>query len=206
MRSSKFGFIRWYVKTLRKQYKRAKIIHQIKTENPTVTIEDDVVIISPQNLVLGKNVLIQKGTILHCGGKKWSNYKGKITLGDGCQIGPYCILYGAGEIEMKRGSGLAMGVRLIAQGGDLSRFKERDLSSVAIPLKFGKITLEEGVWISENSIVLRGVTIGKGAGTSPGSIVHKDVPPFKGVTAPPARIIQAVPQGHLNGKEEEVKI
>ena len=206
MRSGKFGFIRWYVKTLRKQYKRAKIIHQIKMENPTVTIEDDVTIINPQNLVLGKNVLIQKGTILHCGGKKWSNHKGKITLGDGCQIGPYCILYGAGEIEMKKGSGLAMGVRLIAQGGDLSRFKERDLSSVAIPLKFGKITLEEGVWISANSIVLRGVTMGKGAGTSPGSIVHKDVPPFKGVTAPPARIIQAVPQGHLNGKEEEVKI
>ena len=206
MRSGKIGFIRWYVKTLRKQYKRAKIIHQIKMENPTVTIEDDVLIISPQNLVLGKNVLIQKGTILHCGGKKWSNYKGKITLGDGCQIGPYCVLYGAGEIEMKRGSGLAMGVRLIAQGGDMSKFEGRDLSDAAIPLKFGKITLEEGVWLSADTIVLRGVTIGRGAGTSPGSIVHKDVPPFKRVIAPPARIIQAAPQGHLNDKEEEAKI
>ncbi len=82
MKSGKISFFRWYVKTLRKQYRMAKVIHQIKKENPTVTIEDDVLIISPQNLVLGKNVLIQKGTILHCGGKKWSNHKGKITLGE----------------------------------------------------------------------------------------------------------------------------
>lgn len=205
MRSVKFGFFRWYVKTLRKQYKRAKIIHQIKKENPTVNIEDDVLIISPQNLVLGKNVLIQKGTILHCGGKGWSNRQGKIILGDDCQIGPYCILYGAGGIEMKKGSGLAMGVRLIAQGGDLSKFEGRDLSDSAIPLKFGKIVIGEGVWISADAIVLLGVTIGKGAGVAPGAIVHKDVPPFKKVVAPPARVIQSTPQGHLNTKQEEEK-
>ncbi len=206
MKSGKISFFRWYVKTLRKQYRMAKIIHQIKKENPTVTIEDDVLIISPQNLVLGKNVLIQKGTILHCGGKEWSNYKGKITLGDGCQIGPYSILYGAGEIEMKKGSGLAMGVRLIAQGGDLSKFEGRDLSDSAIPLRYAKITIGEGVWISADAIVLLGVTIGKGAGVSPGAIVHKDVPPSKKAVAPPARIIQSIPEGHLNNTKEEEKV
>lgn len=206
MKSTKFGFFRWYVKTLRKQYKRAKIIHQIKKKNPTVNIEDDVLIISPQNLVLGKNVLIQKGTILHCGGKSWSNYQGKIILGDNCQIGPYSILYGAGGIEMKKGSGIAMGVRILAQGGDLSRFEGRDLSDSAIPLKFGKIVIEEGVWISANAIVLLGVTIGRGAGVAPGAIVHKNIPPFKKVVAPPARIIQSIPEGKLNSGQEKEKV
>lgn len=206
MRSTKFGFFRWYVKTLRKQYKRAKIIHQIKKGNPTATIEDDVLIISPQNLVLGKNVLIQKGTILHCGGKSWSNYKGKIILDDDCQIGPYSILYGAGEIEMKKGSGIAMGVRLIAQRGDLNKFEGRDLSDSAIPLKFEKIVLEEGVWVGSNAIILSGVTIGKGSIVSPGSIVNKDVPPFKMAVAPPARVIQSTPKGHINTKQEKEKV
>jgi acetyltransferase-like isoleucine patch superfamily enzyme len=206
MRSIKIGFFRWYIKTLRKQYKRAKILHQIKKANPTVTIEDDVLIISPQNLVLGKNVLIQKGTILHCGGKRWSNYQGKIILGDDCQIGSYCILYGAGEIEMKKGSGIAMGVRIIAQRGDLTKFEGRDLSTSAIPLKFEKVVLEEGVWVGANAIILSGVTVGRGSIISPGSIVNKDVPPFKMAVAPPARIIQSTPQGHLNLEQEKEKV
>ena len=132
------GFIRWFIRTLRREYKQAKIIQQIKRENPTVTIEEDVKIINPQNLFLGKNIVIQKGTILHCGGESWSNYQGKITIGVNCEIGPYCILYGAGEIEIKRGSGIAMGVRLLSQQLDISRQREEgnDISTSAIPLKF----------------------------------------------------------------------
>lgn len=189
------GFFRWYLRTIRKQYKQAKIINQIKKENPTVTIEDDVVIISPKNLVLGKNVIIQRGTILHCGGKSWSNYKGKISIGDNCQIGPYCILYGAGEIEIHRSSGIAMGAKILSQGVDITRaWKEsRDLSSSVIPLNFSKVVLEEGTWIGANVIVLPGVTIAKGSGASPGAVVHKDVPTYKWAAAPPARVIQSSP-------------
>jgi acetyltransferase-like isoleucine patch superfamily enzyme len=195
MRSANLGFFRWYFKTLKNQYKQAKIIYRIKQENPTVTIEDDVTIIGPQNLILGKNVVIQKGTILHCGGKSWSNYQGKITIGDNCQVGPYCILYGAGEIEMKMGSGLAMGVRVLSQQLDMSRVwrEGNDMSTSTIPLKFEKVVIEEGSWIAANAIILPGVTIGKGSGVSPGAIVHKNVPPFKLAFAPPARIIKSTP-------------
>jgi len=195
MSSENPGVFRWYFKTIRKQYKQAKIIQQIKKENPTVTIEDDVVIISPQNLILGKNVVIQKGTILHCGGKSWSNYRGKISIGDNCQIGPYCILYGAGEIEIQRSAGIAMGVRVLSQEGDMARgWKEgRDFSTSAIPLRFSKVVLEEGTWIGANAIILPGVTIGRGGGVSPGAVVHKDVPPFKFAVAMPTRVMQAAP-------------
>jgi len=205
MKREKLGFFSWYWKTLRKQYKKAKVIHQIKKENPTVNIEDDVLIISPQNLVLGKNVLIQKGSILHCGGKEWSNHKGKIILGDNCQIGPCSILYGAGEIEMKKGSGIAMGARIIAQGGDLSGFEGRDLSDSNIPLRFAKVTLEEGVWVGANAIIFMGVTVGRGVVVAPGALVHKDVPPFKMVVAPPARIIQSTPEGSLKPEPKKEK-
>lgn len=195
MRSANPGFFRWYLKTLRKLYKQAKIIHQIKRDNPTVNIEDDVLIISPKNLVLGKNVVIQKGTILHCGGKSWSNYGGKITIGDNCEIGPYCVIYGAGEVEMKSGSGIAMGVRLLSQEVDAARVwrEGRNLSTSKLPLRFAKVVLEEGVWIGANAIILPGVTIGKGGGVAPGAIVHKDIPPFKMALAPPARIIRSTP-------------
>lgn len=193
MSSTNPGFIRWYIRTLKRQYKQAKILQQIKRENPTVIIEEDVKIINPQNLVLGKNIVIQKGTVLHCGGESWSNYRGKITIGDNCEIGPYCILYGAGEIEIKRGTGIAMGARILSQQLDISRQREEgnDLSTSAIPLKFKKVVLEEGVWLGANAIILPGVTIGRGCGISPGAIVHKTVPPFKMAYAPPARVIKS---------------
>ncbi|MEE8380978.1 MAG: sugar O-acetyltransferase, partial [Thermodesulfobacteriota bacterium] len=73
-------------------------------------------------------------------------------------------------------------------------------------LRYAKITIGEGVWISADAIVLLGVTIGKGAGVSPGAIVHKDVPPSKKAVAPPARIIQSIPEGHLNNTQEEEKV
>jgi len=195
MKTAKPGFLRWYIRKLKKEYKEAKMLHQIKRENPTVTIEDEVRIISPHNLVLGKNIVIQRGTILNCGGMKWSNYTGKITIGDNCEIGPNCILYGAGEIEIGKGCGIAMGVTILSTQGDLARLFEegRNVSSSQVPMKYAKVVLEEGVWVTVNAIILPGVTLGKGAVIAPGAIVHKDVPPFKMALAPPARISQTAP-------------
>ena len=189
------GYIRWYIRTLRRQYKQAKILQQIRRENPTLTIAEDVKITNPQNLFLGKNIVIQKGTILHCGGESWSDYRGKITIGDNCEIGPYCILYGAGEIEIKCGSGIAMGSRILSQQLDISRQREEgnDLSTSAIPLKFEKVVLEEGVWLGADAIILPGVTLGRGCCITPGAIIHKNIPPFKMAYAPPARVIKSAP-------------
>lgn len=207
MKTAKPGFLRWYIKTLKKEYKEATILHHLKRENSTVTIEDDVRIIGPQNLVLGKNIVIQKGTILNCGGMKWCDYRGKITIGDNCEIGPYCILYGAGEIEIGRGCGIAMGSTILSQQGDLSKvFVEgRDVSSSRVPIKYDKVIIEEGAWIAAHVVIMPGITVGKGAVIAPGAIVHKDVPPFKMALAPPARISQSAPPQRETekGREEQ---
>ncbi len=205
MRYNKLQFLNWYVKNLKKKYRKAKVMRQIRLENPTAKIEDDVQIISPQNLKLGKNVLIQKGTILNCGGPRRSSRKGKITIGDNCQIGPYSILYGAGEIEMKAGSGIAMGVQLISQGVDFPRMEGRELSNSNLPLEFKKIVLEEGTYVGAGAIILLGVTIGRGGLVAPGAVVHKDIPPFKIAYAPPARIMRSAPMGSLNDAEDDGK-
>lgn len=42
----------------------------------------------------------------------------------------------------------------------------------------GKIILEDDTWIGYGSIILSGVTIGKGAIIGAGSIVAKDIPPY----------------------------
>src|SRR5688572_27148358 len=76
-----------------------------------------VVVKSPSRLTTGKGVQVQRGTLLHAGGKAWCGYSGHIRLGDGVRIGPHCVVYGAGGIEMGEHSHLGPGVKLMSQSG-----------------------------------------------------------------------------------------
>ena len=68
-------------------------------------------------------------------------------------------------------------------GGNAIRHKIPDFDS------FGKIVVEDWVYIGSNSIILPGVTIGEGSLVAAGSIVTKSVPPHSVVGGNPARLI-----------------
>jgi acetyltransferase-like isoleucine patch superfamily enzyme len=53
-------------------------------------------------------------------------------------------------------------------------------------------TLEEGVWVGCNSIILKGITVGRGAVVSTGSVVNKNVPPFTIVGGNPAKVLKEI--------------
>lgn len=52
------------------------------------------------------------------------------------------------------------------------------------------VSIGNHVWIGENSMVLKGVTIGDGAVVAAASVVTKDVPPHCLVAGTPARVIR----------------
>ena len=52
------------------------------------------------------------------------------------------------------------------------------------------IVIEDYAWIATNSMILSGVTIGKGAVVGAGSVVTKSVPPYQVVAGNPARIVK----------------
>lgn len=52
------------------------------------------------------------------------------------------------------------------------------------------IRIKDDAWIGMNSIILKGVTIGRGAVVGAGSVVTKDVPDFCVVAGNPAKIIK----------------
>lgn len=54
----------------------------------------------------------------------------------------------------------------------------------------GAVIIEDEVWLGANSIILSGVTIGKGAIVAAGSVVTKDVPPYTIVGGNPAKFIK----------------
>ena len=51
------------------------------------------------------------------------------------------------------------------------------------------IVIEDDVWIGFNSVILKGVTIGKGAVVGAASVVTKDVPPYVIVVGNPAKVV-----------------
>lgn len=52
------------------------------------------------------------------------------------------------------------------------------------------IRIESNVWICQNCMILKGVTIGKGALVAAGAVVTKDVPPYSVAAGNPARIVK----------------
>jgi len=54
----------------------------------------------------------------------------------------------------------------------------------------GPIIVEDDVWIGARSLILSGVTIGKGAIVAAGSVITKNVPPYSIVGGNPAKIIR----------------
>lgn len=55
---------------------------------------------------------------------------------------------------------------------------------------FRTILIDDGAWLGYGSIVLHGVSIGKGAVVAAGSVVTKDVPPLAIVAGNPARLVR----------------
>ena len=53
------------------------------------------------------------------------------------------------------------------------------------------IVLEDDVWVGANTLILPGVTIGKGSVIGAGSVVTKAIPPMVVAAGNPARIIKA---------------
>ncbi|MGH9270655.1 MAG: acyltransferase, partial [Ilumatobacteraceae bacterium] len=54
------------------------------------------------------------------------------------------------------------------------------------------IVIEDGAWIGARSLVLRGVTIGRGAVVGAGSVVVHDVPANAVVAGVPARVLRSL--------------
>jgi virginiamycin A acetyltransferase len=101
----------------------------------------------------------------------------KLTIGNYVSIGPGAqFLLGANH-QMKTLTTFPLYTRLIEPSN-------RDAPNN------GPIVIEDEVWIGTNSMILSGVTIGKGAMIAAGSIVTKNVAPYSIVGGVPAKLIR----------------
>lgn len=140
---------------------------------------------SPSRLYLGLDVVVQQGAILHAGGKAWCKYSGHIRLGDGVRIGPGCVVYGAGGVDLAPHVHLGPGAKLMSQAGRHSLNRE----TAEPDYNFEAITIGAGSWIGAGAVVLSGARLGRCVTVAPNSVASGEIPDFAVVAGNPGRVM-----------------
>ncbi len=133
----------------------------------------DIVFIGNQCAWFVSPNLYQNPTLI-IGNNTTLNYRNVISVEQKVQIGNNCLIAEEVKIFDNNSHGLDFRNRLLT--------KEE-----AKP-----IIISDHVWIGMNSIILKGVTIGKGAVIAAGSVVTKDVPSMALVAGNPAKVIKKI--------------
>jgi len=121
-------------------------------------------------------VKIGKGSTVHM----WCNFYDPthITIGEDTIIGDHAFLDGRDQLTIGNHVALASSVMIYNSQHDIDDEHFRPISKPVI--------IEDYVFIGPRSIILPGVTIGKGAVVAAGAVVSKDVAPFTVVGGVPA--------------------
>jgi maltose O-acetyltransferase len=74
--------------------------------------------------------------------------------------------------------------------GEVNIFtEEHDVQSPDFAVAGGPVVIEDYVYLATRSMILPGITVGRGAVVAAGAVVTKDVPPYAIVGGVPARVI-----------------
>lgn len=128
-------------------------------------------------ITIKKNTEILNGVLI-------LTYGGNISIGEGCSINPYTIIYGHGDTTIGNNVLIASHCSIVPNS---HVFTDRTLPISKQGNISKGIVIEDDVWIGHGCSVLNGVRIGKGAIVAAGSVVNKDVPPFTIVGGVPAK-------------------
>ena len=183
---------------------------RIKSAKGLLLVGKKVRIFYPTNLQVGYNTIIEDGAEINClslQGIKLGNrvtigkyaiirpsniYGGPIgeglTMGNNSNIGPYNYIGCSGKITIGNNVMLAPRVSIYAENHvfDHPEILIRDQG-----VEKKEVIIEDDCWIAANSILLAGVTIGKGSVVAAGSVVTENVPPYSVVAGVPAKWIKS---------------
>lgn len=122
---------------------------------------------------------IGKGSTIHMEARFYNPRN--IEIGEDTIIGEGAVLDGRDKLLIGNHVDIASGVMIYNA--------EHDVQNEDFRVTLGQVVIEDYVFIGPRSIILPGVTIGKGAVISAGAVVAKDVADFQIVGGVPAKVI-----------------
>lgn len=146
----------------------------------------------PNKIVIGDNVHILGELFL-------MRHGGYIQIGEWTYIGDDTRIWSANKIIIGKRVEISYGVNIHDTISHSLSAKERfthmvDILTTGHPSTLNNVPskpviIEDDVWIGFNSIILKGVTIGKGSIIGAGSVITHDVPEYSIVVGNPQRIV-----------------
>ncbi len=143
-------------------------------------LEPGVLVFHPENIQIGNSVYIGHNTIIK------GYYRNTMSIGDGTRVGPQCFFHSAGGLSIGCNVTIAPGVYIIT-----SRHAEEGID---VPILYSRIEeapviIEDDAELEVGSIILPGVTVGRGARVQAGSVVSRNVEPHTIVSGVPAKLL-----------------
>lgn len=145
-----------------------------------VVIEPGALVFHPENIYLGSHIYVGHNAMLK------GYHKNEMRIGNGCWIGQMCFFHSAGGITIGENVGIGPNVQILT-----SYHREEGLHKPILHsgLNFAAVVIEEDCDIGMGTIILPGITIGRGAQIGAGAVITKDVPAYAVVAGVPGRIL-----------------
>lgn len=116
-----------------------------------------------------------------------------LIVGNDSYLGYGVVLSVGRRVEIGHHVLLADRVRLSGSDGHPADPFERARGAPAPAESIGDIVIGDYAWIGAHSLLLKGITIGRGAIVAAGSVVTRDVPELTIVAGNPAKPIKQIP-------------
>ncbi len=152
-------------------------------------IEDNAEVncLSEQNIVLGNRVTIGKHAIIRPSNIYGGAIGAGLKVGDHSNIGPFAYIGCSGFISIGNNVMISPRVSIYAEN---HVFDNPEILMKEQGVTQAPVIIEDDCWIAANSIILAGVTIGRGSVIAAGSVVTKDIPPYSVAAGVPAKVIK----------------
>ena len=160
-------------------------VSKLASCGPDCVFEPGVLLFHPENVHLGANVYVGHNAILK------GYYKNEMHIGDETWIGQQCFFHSAGGLRIGARVGIGPGVRIITS---LHEEAGRATPILLSPVRLAPVVIEDDADLGVSSVVLPGVTIGRGAQIGAGAVVTEDVPPYAVAAGVPARVLRERPE------------
>ena len=149
----------------------------------------------PSKILIGKNTHIRGDLVVFPSG-------GIIRIGSNCFIGENSRIWSQDGIEIKDNVLISHNVNIhdtnshpinyLDRREDFKKIISSGFDSIKRNIITKPITINDDAWIGFNSIILKGVTIGRAAIVAAGSVVISDVEDFTIVAGNPAKTIKKI--------------
>ncbi len=164
---------------------------------PQSIIEMPLLVHGSRRISIGRGVFVGADSWLHTRGPH-----ALLEIGDGTSMSGHCVLSAVEHVRLGRSVLLGRNVYIADHNhGTAARdvpILEQELESI------GPVVVEDNAWLGQHSVILPGVTIGRGAVVGANSVVLHDVPPRTVAVGAPARVVRRLDEPRSQKLAEDV--